>query len=158
MLELCPVWKNECSRRGWVTGRLPQNYENKNKKKESEKKPGGDQKEYVALMQTVKLKRHGVGFPACSRESGVGVLSHLVCLVLRSVVPWCTTSLTKNESIGEGGRLKSKFSRLSVRDPKIRKNGKILHSTGGRSPFIHKNNHKAFNKFSHVACPQKSQF
>ena len=33
-------------------------------------------------------------------------------------MPWCTTSLTKNESIGGGGRLKSEFSRLSVRDPK----------------------------------------
>ena len=39
-------------------------------KKESEKKQGGDRKEYVALMQTVKLKR-----------SGVGVLTRLVRLV-----------------------------------------------------------------------------
>ena len=76
-----PVWKNESSRRGWVTGCLPQNYENKNKKKESEKKQGGDQKEYVALMQTIKLKLSGVGFPAHSKESGAGVLTRLVHLV-----------------------------------------------------------------------------
>ena len=50
-------------------------------KKASEKKQGGDRKEYVALMQTVKLKRSGVGFPVRSKDSGVGVLMRLVCLV-----------------------------------------------------------------------------
>ena len=50
-------------------------------KKESEKKQGGDWKEYVAWMQTVKLKRSGVGFPAHSKESGVGILTCLVRLV-----------------------------------------------------------------------------
>ena len=50
-------------------------------KKESEKKQGGDRKEYVALMQTVKLKRSGVGFPARSKGSGVGVLTCLVRMV-----------------------------------------------------------------------------
>ena len=101
---------------GCFTIGLPQNYKNKNEKKENEKKQGGDQKEYVALMHTVKLKRSGVGFLGRSRESGVGILTCLVHLVLRSVVPWCTTSLTKNESIGERGKLKREFLRLSVRD------------------------------------------
>ena len=53
----------------------------KKTKKESEKKQGGDRKEYVALMQTVKLKRSGVGFPTHSKESGVGILTRLVRLV-----------------------------------------------------------------------------
>ena len=98
-----------------------------------------------------------MGFPTHSKESGVGASMRLVCLALRSVMPWCTMSLMKNESIGggEGRRLKSRFLRLSVRDQKIRKKGKMLHLTGGRSPFIHKYNHEAFNMFSCVACPQK---
>ena len=72
-------------------------------------------------------------------------------------MPWCTTSLRNNESIEGGGRLKSKFSRLSVRDHK-NKEGKILHSTGGRSPLYTKTIMRHSTHSLMLPVPKSSNF